>query len=84
MTTSRGVTHVHMEFIKDATEVDLREHFVVIGTELLPASLYGEDGRPPRHGDRYTNVTPGDDCDDHIESYMDATLEEEIEELEAA
>ena len=76
LTTSRGVTHVHMEFIKDASEAELREHFVVIGTELLPASLYGEYGRPPRHGDTYTNVTSGDDCDDSIESYMDATLEE--------
>ena len=84
LTTSRGVTYVHQEFIKDATEDELRDRFVVIGTELLPASLFGEDGRPPRHGDTYTNVTSGDDCDDNIESYMDATLEEETEELEAA
>lgn len=88
LTTSRGVFHVHQEFIKDATEAELRDRFVVIGTELLPASLFGEDGRPPRHDDRYTNVTAGDDCDDNIESYMDATLEEELEEeleeLEAA
>ena len=88
LTTSRGVTHVHMEFIKGATEAELMEHFVVIGTELLPSSLYGEDGRPPRHGDTYTNVISGDECEDSIEAYMDATLEEEIEEeieeLEAA
>ena len=79
LTTSRGVFHVHQEFIKDATEAELRDRFVVIGTELLPASLFGECGRPPRHGDTYTNVTSGDDCDDNIESYMDATLEEELE-----
>ena len=84
LTTSQGVFHVHQEFIKDATEEDLRTYFVVIGTQLLPASLYGEGGRPSRHGDTYTNVTVGDDCDDNIESYMDATLEEDIEELEAA
>lgn len=79
LTTSQGVTYVHQEFIKDATEEDLRTYFVVIGTQLLPASLYGEGGRPSRHGDTYTNVTVGDDCDDNIESYMDATLEEELE-----
>ena len=79
LTTSRGVTHVHQEFLKTATEDDLRIYFVVIGGELLPSSAYGDSGRPPRHGDAYTNVVSGNDCDDNIESYMDSILEKERE-----
>lgn len=79
LTTSRGVTHVHQEFLKTATEDDLRTYFVVIGGELLPSSTYGDSGRPLRHGDAYTNVVSGNDCEDNIEYYLDSILEEERE-----
>ena len=50
---------------------------MVIGGELLPSSAYGDSGRPPRHGDAYTNVVSGNDCEDDIEHYLDSILKEE-------